>query len=98
MLQKAKSATTSSKSSTSKSSAKAVSSSTSADGTGADTPIQFVKGVGPKLGFLLKSRGLATVRDLFHFFPRAYEDRTKLKKVSQVLEGENATLTVKLGA
>jgi ATP-dependent DNA helicase RecG len=92
MLQKAKSATTSSKSSTSK-----TTSSAATTGEGADTPIQFVKGVGPKLGFLLKSRGLATIRDLFHFFPRAYEDRTKLKKVSQVLEGENTTLTVKIG-
>jgi ATP-dependent DNA helicase RecG len=39
---------------------------------------------------------MGTVKDLFTFFPRAYEDRSKLKKVSEVVEGESATLTVKV--
>jgi ATP-dependent DNA helicase RecG len=69
---------------------------TSNKDSGLDTPIQFVKGVGPKLGALLKSRGMGTVRDLFYFFPRAYEDRSRLKKVSEIQEGENVTITVKI--
>jgi ATP-dependent DNA helicase RecG len=84
MPQKAKSVTTSSKSPTK-------------TDLGIDTPIQFVKGVGPKLGFVLASRGLATIRDLFFFFPRSYEDRSRMKKVSELQEGESATLTVKVG-
>src|SRR5690242_8253097 len=41
---------------------------------GIDTPVQFVKGVGPKLGSVFSARGIDTVRDLLTFFPRAYED------------------------
>jgi ATP-dependent DNA helicase RecG len=85
MRRKARFVTTSSRSATNKA-------------EGLDTPIQFVKGVGPKLGALLKSRELGTVRDLFYFFPRAYEDRSKLKKVSEITEGESVTLTVKVGS
>jgi len=59
-----------------------------------ETPIQYVKGVGPRLGALLASRGLATVRDLMHFFPRAYEDRSKILHVSELVEGETATVSV----
>lgn len=69
MLPRAKSTTTSSKSSTSD----------------ILTDVQFVKGVGPRLGALFKSREIATVRDLLYFFPRAYEDRTKILSVSEVL-------------
>lgn len=49
--------------------------------SGSQTPIQFVKGVGPRLGAVLESRGISTVGDLLHFFPRAYEDRNKISKV-----------------
>lgn len=59
-----------------------------------DTPIQFVKGVGPRLGSLFQSREISTVRDLLFFFPRQYEDRTKLLKVSELQEGSRATCKV----
>ncbi|MCM2322161.1 MAG: ATP-dependent DNA helicase RecG [Oligoflexia bacterium] len=78
-----KSATTSSQSRTSKSVSAAF-----------DTDIQYVKGVGPGLGALLKSRGLTTVRDLLYFFPRAYEDRTRILRVAEVKEGEPASVAV----
>ncbi len=38
------------------------------------------------------SRGISTVRDVLTFFPRAYEDRTKMAKVDEVEEGAVATL------
>lgn len=82
MLPKATSATTSSKSPTN---------------NPADTPIQFVKGVGPRLGALFKSRGLENVRDLLHFFPRSYEDRTRIRSVAELEEleeGEVATVSI----
>jgi len=41
---------------------------------------------------IFASRGIATVRDVFTFFPRAYEDRTKMAKVDEVEEGAVATL------
>jgi ATP-dependent DNA helicase RecG len=59
-----------------------------------DTPIQFVKGVGPHLGNVFSSRGIQTVKDLLFFFPRAYEDRSKLLRISELTENENATVAV----
>ena len=53
-----------------------------------DTPVQFVKGVGPRLGAIFASRGIHTVKDLLFFFPRAYEDRSKLLRISELTEGK----------
>jgi ATP-dependent DNA helicase RecG len=39
------------------------------------TDVQYIKGVGPKLGALLSRREIHTVYDLLMYFPRAYEDR-----------------------
>lgn len=61
-----------------------------------ETPVQYVKGVGPRLGALFTSREMPTVRDLLFFFPRAYEDRTKILKVSELKEGESATVPVRV--
>ena len=85
-LPKAKSATTSSKSTTSKPQLN----------DGIATPVQFVKGVGPRLGAVFSNRGISTVRDLLFFFPRAYEDRTKLSRISELKGGENATVAVEV--
>lgn len=81
---KAKSVTTSSRSYTSK------------PDDPADTPIQFVKGVGPRLGVIFGSRGVSTVRDLLFFFPRAYEDRSRLLSISELADGESATVSVRV--
>src|SRR5512136_2848761 len=48
------------------------------------TPIQYVKGVGPKLSIILERKGIQTVEDALYFLPRAYEDRRHLKKVSEL--------------
>lgn len=53
-----------------------------------------MKGVGPRLGFVFGQRGIEQVRDLLYFFPRAYEDRSKILTVGQLKEGEKSTLTV----
>ncbi len=74
MHPKAKSGTTLSGSNTSKPGSEA---------RGVDTDVQWVKGVGPRLASVFRSRGIATVRDLLTFFPRAYEDRTRLRTVTE---------------
>lgn len=51
----------------------------------APTPVQFLKGVGPKLGDLLKRRGIATVDDLLHFYPRTYEDRRAMRSIRSLV-------------
>lgn len=55
------------------------------------TPIQYVKGVGPKLARLFEKKGLQTVEDALYFLPRAYEDRRILKKISELRIGQKET-------
>lgn len=49
-----------------------------------DTPVQYVKGVGPKLAKLFAKLGVKTVEDLLYFFPRDYEDRRKIKPIKEL--------------
>jgi ATP-dependent DNA helicase RecG len=55
------------------------------------TPIQFVKGVGPKLAKLFEKKGILTVEDALYFLPRCYEDRSNLKKISELKAGRKET-------
>ena len=50
--------------------------------------VQFVKGVGPSRLELLNSLGIFTVEDLINYYPRAYEDRSKIKKIAELQDGE----------
>lgn len=58
-----------------------------------DTPIQYLKGVGPKLGDILRRRGVSTVGELLEWFPRAYEDRRAARSISSLEEGQIVSLT-----
>ncbi len=42
------------------------------------TPIQFIKGVGPKRSEALSQSGIETVEDLLYYFPRRHLDRTSV--------------------
>lgn len=45
-------------------------------------PIEYLKGVGPQRGELLRKEiGVHTFRDLLHYFPFRYVDRTKVEKI-----------------
>jgi len=55
------------------------------------TPIQYVKGVGPKLAKLFEKKGIRTVEDALYFLPRCYEDRRNLKKMSELKAGRKET-------
>jgi ATP-dependent DNA helicase RecG len=52
-----------------------------------ETPIQFIKGVGPKLAGLLAKKGIATVEDALYLLPVRYEDRRELSKVAKLRPG-----------
>ena len=56
--------------------------------------MQFVKGVGPNNLPLLQKLGINTLGDLITFFPRSYEDRSKPKKISDLVDGEEALIDV----
>lgn len=52
-----------------------------------DTPIEYLKGVGPVKGDLLKKElGIHTFYDLLYHFPYRYADRTRLYKISEINE------------
>lgn len=57
------------------------------------TPIQFIKGVGPKLASLLEKKGIRTVEDAMYFIPREYQDRREVRKISKVEAGRVETVT-----
>ena len=50
-----------------------------------DTPLTYLKGVGPKRAALLQSElGLETFNDLLHYFPFRYIDRSTFYKISDI--------------
>lgn len=50
-----------------------------------DTPIEFLKGVGPKRGELLKSElGIYTYEQLLYYFPFRYIDRSTFQKTNEL--------------
>lgn len=61
-----------------------------------DTPIQFLKGVGPKLGNVLGKRGIHTVNDLLEWYPRAYEDRRAARSISTLEPGQIVSLKAQI--
>ncbi|GEQ86605.1 ATP-dependent DNA helicase RecG [Patiriisocius marinistellae] len=49
------------------------------------TPIEYLKGVGPNRASLLKTElGIHTFQDLIHLFPNRYIDRTQFYKIAQL--------------
>ncbi len=50
--------------------------------------ISVLNGIGQKRAELFRTLGVFTVSDLLTFYPRGYEDRTKLKKLAELTDGE----------
>lgn len=57
-----------------------------------DTPLQFIKGVGPKRAEVLSDHGLKTVHDLLFYFPRRYLDRTSVLPIAETRIDESSTI------
>jgi ATP-dependent DNA helicase RecG len=52
-----------------------------------DTPIEYLKGIGPQRAEVLKKElGIFTFRDLVTYYPFRYVDRTRFYKVSEIEE------------
>jgi ATP-dependent DNA helicase RecG len=63
--------------------------------TGAEylaTPLQFVKGVGPRRAADLQRAGLVSVEDLLYRFPFRYEDRTHMQPIVSLRPGNRAAV------
>jgi len=57
-----------------------------------DTPVQYIKGIGPKRAELLKKLGIETVDDALSYLPWRYEDRGNLKKIGRLSIGSYETV------
>src|SRR5438132_3223909 len=56
------------------------------------TPVQYVKGVGPRIAEVLAAKGIQTVDDLLHYLPFRYEDRLNPRGIAELRAGEMATV------
>jgi ATP-dependent DNA helicase RecG len=56
------------------------------------TPVQLIKGVGPRNAEALRKRGVETVEDLLYHLPFRYEDRLDPKPLSTLKAGEMASV------
>jgi len=54
-------------------------------------PLQFLKGVGDTRAALFHRLGLFSVGDVITHYPRDYEDRSKLRKLSELQDGEECS-------
>ncbi len=63
-----------------------------------DSPIQYLKNVGPKKAEIFSSIGINTIKDLLYFFPYRYLDRTTILDSSRVVNfvtaGFNGEVTI----
>src|SRR4030042_1350469 len=53
-------------------------------------PMQFVKGVGPKISELLKKKGIETIEDALYNLPIRYEDRRQIRRIADLTTGERS--------
>ncbi|SJZ35353.1 ATP-dependent DNA helicase RecG [Garciella nitratireducens] len=58
--------------------------------------IEKIKGIGPKKKKEFKKMGIETIEDLICFYPRTYQDRTKIKKISDCRDGEYTGIIAKV--
>jgi ATP-dependent DNA helicase RecG len=56
------------------------------------TPLQFLKGVGPRKAADLKRAGLVLVQDLLYRLPFRYEDRSRMQPISTLRPGNKAAV------
>ena len=60
------------------------------------TSILYLKGVGSKKASILKEAGIATIDNLFDYFPRRYLDRRAMKNIGTLIDGETVTVVGKV--
>jgi ATP-dependent DNA helicase RecG len=55
-----------------------------------DTPVQFIKGIGPRIAVSLAEKGISTAEDLLYHLPFRYEDRANPRALHELVAGETA--------
>jgi ATP-dependent DNA helicase RecG len=57
-----------------------------------DTPVKFVRGVGPRVAEMLAEKGIQTAEDLLYHLPFRYEDRQNPRSLDELVPGEVASV------
>ena len=56
------------------------------------TDVTFIKGIGPKIAYLLNKLGIYTANDLLYYFPRKHVDYSSRTRIKDLVSGENTTV------
>ncbi|MCX7613400.1 MAG: ATP-dependent DNA helicase RecG [Caldimicrobium sp.] len=56
------------------------------------SPINVLKGIGPKIAKKLEKKGLKTIEDLLFFIPRTYEDRRTVTPIGRLRTNDKAVI------
>lgn len=54
--------------------------------------VTYIKGVGPKIAYILNKLGIYTASDLLYYFPRKHIDYSTRTRIRDLKEGENTTI------
>ncbi|MGD0547123.1 MAG: ATP-dependent DNA helicase RecG [Terracidiphilus sp.] len=57
-----------------------------------DSPVMYVKGVGPRVAEMLAPKGILTAEDLLYHLPFRYEDRQNPRSLDELQAGETASV------
>ena len=57
-----------------------------------NTDIRYIKGIGEKRAELFNKLGVFCVGDLLRYLPRGYEDRTDMRDICDIEEGESVCI------
>jgi ATP-dependent DNA helicase RecG len=57
-----------------------------------DSPVQYLRGVGPERAAALAERGITTVADLLNYLPFRYEDRIFFTPIAEAVPGQVHTI------
>ena len=60
------------------------------------SPVQSIKGVGPKKTVKLQRMGMFNIEDVLYSFPREYEDRRNVKYIAQLTNDEQVLICAKV--
>ena len=57
-----------------------------------DSPVQYIKGIGPKRAIYFKRIGVETVKDLIYLVPRRYIDYSTILGIGDIRIDDDATV------
>lgn len=58
----------------------------------APNSLRYLKGVGPRRALAFEKLGIRSARELLYFFPRRYEDRSRIRPIAEVMMGEHVAV------